>query len=190
MLHHNIKVALAVLAALLLAHGTARAQSTFGHFGDFSSAQGAPAPFTTTAPGMYASGQYLTAGPFNFPMDNMNQPGPYSTRTVIDTGRSVYFPLTQANAYRPNAGQPYGGNNTYRNDQSNPYRAYAPGAAGSAAPRPVYPYGANRAAQDRWINDLSRYHYERGFEAGYNAGLSGTRPVPTHPYGPAWFGEY
>ncbi len=140
MQHHRITLALAVLAALLIAPRTTQAQFSFGHFGDFSSAQGAPAQFSTTAPGMYASGQYLTAGPWDYPLGNMNQPGPYPLYR-----RTVYVPPSQTNGngqntYRAGSSTPGGNATTNGQGSANPYRPYeAGGAPAYAAPRPVNP---------------------------------------------------
>lgn len=177
MQHNRIKLAVAALAALLIAPGATQAQFSFGHFGDFSSAQGAPAQWSTTAPGMYASGQYLTAGPWNYPLGNMNQPGPYPLVHIRQVfGENIYVPPTPSNPYE----QPR--NNTYMSVpvggngggtvQSNPYQpeswqAYAPPpAVNPPAPAPR-----------RWTKDFARYNYNRGFESGYNTGMSRIIPV-------------
>ncbi len=181
MQHHKVTLMLAVLAALLTAHGTARAQFTFGHPGDFSSVQGAPAQWSTTAPGMYASGQYLTAGPWNYPLGHMNQPGPYPiVQYARQYGPNIYFPSSQPSPYQQGGYREYptqpNGNNLYQSAPSNPYGLYGPqgGSPAYAAPRPTTPSQGN---------DVDRYHYNRGFEAGYNAGQSnGTwRRVPQAP---------
>jgi hypothetical protein len=194
MLHHRMKLALAILAALLIVPGTTQAQFSFGHFGDFSSAQGAPAQFSTTAPGLYASGQYLTAGPWDSPLGNMDQPGPYPiVRITQGAHQNIYILPTPANGYSQNPYRAYpNGANSNANASgqglSNPYSPYEPGTAPAyAAPRPVNPITPPPV---RWRKDLDRYYYNRGFEAGYNAGLmptSAARPPASQPFA---FGGY
>src|SRR4051812_46453502 len=100
MQHHRMKLALAVLAALLTTQGAAHAQDGFGHYGNFSSAQGAAAQWSATAPGMYASGEYAYVGPYA-PLGKMSASYPYVVGIGHYKSRNVYVPSGTSNVYEP-----------------------------------------------------------------------------------------
>ena len=163
MLHHRMKLALAILAALVTAQGTAHAQdSGFGHFGTFSSAQGSAAQWSATAPGMYASGEYAYVGPFG--VVYMGPSRPYSVRIASYNRRTIYVP----SSYVPSSYVP-----------SSATSVYEPGLLPDYGVQPsVNAYGPG---EERRLKELGRYNYDRGFRDGYNAGLSAA-PARTETY--------
>jgi hypothetical protein len=151
-----MKLALAVLAALLIAPAAAQAQgASFGHFGDYSSTQGAAAPWSATAPGMYASGQYAYVGPYT-----VVKMGPYGVfdRLARYSRPTIYVPSNTANIYEP-----------------------LPPPENGAQPSANTKGGTNTqgGAQERVRNDLGRFSYDRGFRDGYNAGMNTAAPPRT-----------
>jgi hypothetical protein len=176
MKNYRITLALAVAAVLWTVHGTAQAQmpGSFGHYGTFSSSQGAPAQYSATAPGNYASGQYATVSQWYYAPASVeprgayparmpeNGPNPYTAGSVNANSANVYAPI------RPS-------DNMKRGEPSNLYGAYGPSRA--ANPGPPRPVNANAATQDQWRREMARYNYDRGFRDGYNANL--TLPTTT-----------
>jgi hypothetical protein len=178
MLHHRMKLALAILAALVTAQGTAHAQdSGFGHFGTFSSAQGSAAQWSATAPGMYASGEYAYVGPFG--VVYMGPSRPYSVRIASYNRRTIYVPSSYVpSGYVPSGYVP----SSYVPSSYVPSSAtsvYEPGLLPDYGVQPsVNAYGPG---EERRLKELGRYNYDRGFRDGYNAGLSAA-PARTETY--------
>jgi hypothetical protein len=110
-----MKLALVVLAALWTTPGAAHAQDGFGHFGNFSSTQGAASQWSATAPGMYASGEYAYVGPYA-PWGKLTPSYSYAARIVRYQPRTIYVPSTPSNVYEV---LPFPYDSTYRS--SNPY---------------------------------------------------------------------
>jgi hypothetical protein len=151
-----MKLALAVLAAVFTAQSAARAQdgdSGFGHFGNFSSAQGSAAQWSATAPGMYASGEYAYVGPFAVVYRSPSRP--YAARIRLYNSPIIYVPSSAANTYEPGPFPDFG---TERS-----VNAYRPG-------------------ENRLLNDLERRNYDRGFSDGYSAALRSAAPPRTESY--------
>jgi hypothetical protein len=162
-----MKVTLAALAVLWTVHGTAQAQmpGSFGHYGTFSSSQGAPAQYSATAPGMYASGQYATVSQWHYAPASVEPPGAYPGCIAPEYGTNPYA-ATSANVYVPIRPS----DNMNRGEPSNPYQPYERKRA--ANPGPPRPVNANAAAQDQWRREMARYNYDRGLRDGYNASLT------------------